>query len=133
MVFAGESYLLHSLFVTVQAFSLIALIHLIGVSGVFAVMLLGYFNQILPKNRKVAPPLPRDLPHVAVIIPTYGEPPDIVENTIVAATRSVIRRIVCMSLWTMAGEAIGNGSTESYVEGPTRCQGRESEFRSVTS
>jgi hypothetical protein len=65
MVFAGESYFLHSLLVTFQDFSLIALIHLIGVSGVFAVMLLGYFNQILPQNRKVAPPLPQDLPHIA--------------------------------------------------------------------
>ena len=62
MVFAGESYVLHSLSVTVQSFSLIALIHLIGVTGVFAAMVLGYFNQILPKDHNVAPPLPRDLP-----------------------------------------------------------------------
>src|SRR5512143_2426802 len=54
MVFAGESYVLHIVSITVQSFSLIALIHLIGVSGVFAVTLLSYFNQILPKNRKVA-------------------------------------------------------------------------------
>ena len=45
MVFAGESYFLHSLLVTVQAFSLIALIHLIGVTGVFAGMLLGWSLQ----------------------------------------------------------------------------------------
>lgn len=87
MVFAGESYVLHSLSVTVQSFSLIALIHLIGATGVFAVMVLSYFNQILPKDHKVAPPLPQDLPHVAVIIPTYGESLEIVESTIVAVTQ----------------------------------------------
>ncbi len=87
MVFAGETYFLHSLLVTVQSFSFIALIHLVGVTGVFTVTLLGYFNQFLPKSRKVAPALPQDLPHVAVIIPTCGEPLEIVENTIVAATQ----------------------------------------------
>jgi cellulose synthase (UDP-forming) len=84
MVFAAESYVIHSLEVTVQAVSLIAVIHLIGVTGVSLVMVLGYINQILPKSNKVAPPLPADLPHVAIIIPTCGEPANIVESTIAA-------------------------------------------------
>src|SRR3974377_2204389 len=54
MVFAGETYILHSLLVTIQSFSFLALIHLVGVAGMFTVTLLGYFNQLLPKNRKVA-------------------------------------------------------------------------------
>jgi cellulose synthase (UDP-forming) len=87
MVFAGESYFFHSLFVTVQSFSFIALIHLVGVTGVFGVMLLSYFNQFFPKNHKMAPLLPADLPHVAVVIPTCDEPFEVVEKTIVAVTQ----------------------------------------------
>lgn len=87
MVFAGESYFLHSLSVTIQSFTLIALIHLIGVAGVFSVMMLSYINQIQPKNHKTAPPLPPELPYIAVIIPTYGEPPAVVEKTIAASTQ----------------------------------------------
>jgi len=86
MLFAGESYVLHSVQVTLQSFSLIALIHLCGVTGMFIATVLSYFNQLLPKNHKVAPPLPQELPHVAVIIPTYGEPVDIVANTIAAVS-----------------------------------------------
>ncbi len=82
MVFAAESYVVHSFLVTLHFFSFIALIHLIGVTGVSLVMLLSYLNQALPKPRRIAPPLPQSLPYVAVIIPTYGEPPYIVENTI---------------------------------------------------
>ncbi len=87
MVFATESYVIHSLLVTVQSFSLIALIHLIGVTGVSLVLLLSFVNQMLPRQRRIAPPLPQRLPYVAVIIPTYGEPPTIVENTIVSAVQ----------------------------------------------
>ncbi len=87
MVFAGESYFLHSLFVTIHSFTLIALIHLIGVAGMFTVTMLSYFNQFLPRNHKTAPPLPPELPYIAVIIPTYGEPAAIVEKTIAAITQ----------------------------------------------
>lgn len=85
MVFAGESYLIHSFLVTLRAFSPIVLIHLIGLSGLVAVMILNYFNQFLPKHQRVAAPLPEDLPDVAVVIPTYGEPVEIVTATIAAA------------------------------------------------
>jgi hypothetical protein len=77
MIFIGECYLIHSFQVTLQHFSILALIHLIGFTGTFFVMILNYTNQITPKNNKMAPPLPNDLPYVAAVIPTYGEPYDI--------------------------------------------------------
>ncbi len=125
MVFAGESYVLHSLSVAVQSFSLIALIHLIGVTGVFAVMVLSYVNQILPKDHKVAPPLPRDLPHVAVIIPTFGESVDIVEKTVAAATQLDYPADRLYVLVTDDGrsEAISQLARRyevNYVEGPRK-------------
>jgi cellulose synthase (UDP-forming) len=123
MVFAGESYVLHSLSVTVQSFSLIALIHLIGVTGVFAVMVLSYFNQILPKDHKVAPALPRDLPYVAVIIPTYGEAADIVENTVAAVTQLhyAADRLYVLVSDDGRSEAISQMARRyevDYIEGP---------------
>ncbi len=86
MVFAAESYVVHSFLVTLHFFSVIALIHLIGVIGVSLVMVLSYINQALPKHHKTAPLPLEPLPYVAVIIPTYGEPPQIVENTIMTVT-----------------------------------------------
>ena len=125
MVFAGESYVLHSLSVTVQSFSLIALIHLIGVTGVFAAMVLNYVNQILPKDHNVAPPLPRDLPYVAVIIPTYGESVDIVESTVVAVTQLdyPADRLYVLVSDDGRSEAISQMAWRhevNYVEGPRK-------------
>ena len=123
MVFAGESYILHSLIVTVQYFSFIALIHLIGVTGVFVVMLLSYFNQILPKHHKTAPALPRDLPHVAVIIPTYGEPASVVANTIASVTHLCYPadRLYVLVSDDARNEAICQAALQygaAYIEGP---------------
>jgi len=123
MVFAGESYVLHSLSVTVQNFSPIALIHLIGATGIFAGMVLSYFNQLLPKDHKVAPPLPRDLPHVAVIIPTCGEPVDIVESTIATVTQLdyPADRLYVLVSDDSRSEAISQVARRhgvNYVEGP---------------
>lgn len=84
MVFIGQSYLLHSFEVLVTHFSFIALIHFIGILGTFSVMVISYFNQAWPNDAKQPPPLPKKLPYVAVIIPTYGEPTDILEETILS-------------------------------------------------
>ncbi len=125
MVFAGESYVLHSFAVTIQSFSFIALIHLIGVTGIFAVMMLSYFNQILPKNHKTPPPLPQNLPHVAVIIPTYGEPADVVEQTIAAVTQLAYPKDHLYVLVSDDGrnEAVAQAARRhdvNYVEGPRK-------------
>ena len=82
MIFIGQSYLIHSFWVTVEHFSLIALLHLIGVTGIFLVMNLNYINQMTPKSNKQAPPLPDELPYIAAVIPTYGEPREILDETI---------------------------------------------------
>lgn len=84
MVFIGQSYLLHSLQVTIEHFSLVALIHLIGVTGTFFIMLVNFLNQVTPKRNKEPPPLPDELPYIAAVIPTYGEPCDILEKTILS-------------------------------------------------
>lgn len=83
MIFIGQSYLIHTFQVTFEHFSVAALTHLIGFTGTFLVMTLNYINQITPKSNKTAPPLPQEVPYVAAIIPTYGEPYEILEKTIV--------------------------------------------------
>ncbi len=84
MIFIGQSYLLHSFQVTVEHFSLIALLHLIGVMGTVSIMILNFVNQMMPRSNHHPPPLPDELPHVAVVIPTYGEPYQILENTVIS-------------------------------------------------
>ncbi len=84
MVFIGQSYVIHSFDMLVEYFSLIALIHFVGILGTFSVMALNYINQFTPRNNRQAPPLPDELPYVAAVVPTYGEPVDILEDTVVA-------------------------------------------------
>ena len=84
MVFLGQCYLLHSLQVLYVDRSPIALVHFLCITGTFLVMTLNYINQIRPKNNVVSPPLPTELPYVAAIVPTYGEPCDILERTVTA-------------------------------------------------
>ncbi|MBC6936019.1 MAG: glycosyltransferase [Chloroflexi bacterium] len=81
MIFIGQSYLLHSFEVLVTQFSPVALIHFLGIAGTYSVMVVSYINQALPKDVRKAPALPDDLPYVAAVIPTYGEPVDILEET----------------------------------------------------
>jgi hypothetical protein len=84
MVFIGESYLIHSLQITLKHFSLLTVAHLIGFAGIFFGLVINFINQMKPKNNTQAPPLPRVLPAVAVVVPTYGEPYDILEKTVVS-------------------------------------------------
>ena len=83
-IFIGQSYLLHSFQITITHFSAIALLHLIGVTGVFFVMVVNYINQFSPKRNKQSPPLPAELPFIAAVVPTYGEPYEILEKTILS-------------------------------------------------
>ncbi len=67
---------MHSAQVALQDPSPIDLAHLLGVAGTFMVMALSYVNQIAPRDNRQAPPLPAELPYVAAVVPTYGEPLD---------------------------------------------------------
>lgn len=82
MIFVGESYFLHSLQVMLAHFSAVAVIHFVGFTCTFMVMVLNYVNQLRPKDNKQPPPLPAELPYVAAIVPTYGEPFPILERTV---------------------------------------------------
>src|SRR5258706_5467518 len=81
-IFVGECYLFHSFDVLESHFSALALIHFIGVAGMYFVILINYSNQIRPRSNTAAPPLPNDLPYVAAVIPTFNEPYKIVERTL---------------------------------------------------
>jgi cellulose synthase/poly-beta-1,6-N-acetylglucosamine synthase-like glycosyltransferase/transcriptional regulator with XRE-family HTH domain len=77
--FLCECYAVQSLYLawTYPAFT--AIIHALAVVwNTFAVSL-GVFNQFLPRDRRVARRLPAVLPEVAAVIPTYGEPIEVLE------------------------------------------------------
>ena len=84
MIFLGQAYWLHSASILFTSFSLVALLHFLGFSGTFFVMLLNYINQIRPRSNVKPPPMPDDLPYVAAVIPTYGEPYEILEQTVIS-------------------------------------------------
>ncbi len=84
MIFIGQSYFVHSFQVSLQERSVIGFIHLVGFTGTFFVMMLSYINQIMPQNSRHAPALPASLPYIAAVIPTYGEPYDVLERTILS-------------------------------------------------
>jgi cellulose synthase (UDP-forming) len=83
-VFIGQCYFIHSFEIVTHTFSLVALIHCLGVAGTVFVTTLNVINQSMPRVRVQPPELPAKLPYVAVVIPTYGEPYDILEQTVVA-------------------------------------------------
>lgn len=87
LILVGQSYFLASLQLAREAQSPLALAHLVGFTGTFLVMIVNYVNQIKPKNHVEAPPLPQRLPAVGVVIPTYGEPCDVLEKTVISVKR----------------------------------------------
>lgn len=87
MLFVGQCYLLHSYEVLISNINLPGVIHLAGFAGTLFVLTLNYINQINPRDNRVAPPLPAALPFVAAVIPTYGEPVDILEQTVISLKR----------------------------------------------
>lgn len=77
-------------YTTYMDFIFLMLLYLAESYGIFT-HLLGMFVYISPLKRKI-PPWPEDhsrLPSVDVYIPTYNESFDIVENTVLAATRLI--------------------------------------------
>jgi cellulose synthase (UDP-forming) len=84
LIFTGHSYLIESLQIALEQPTIVGWAHLIGFSGVFVVLLINYINQLRPRDNKTAPPLPATLPYVALVVPTYGEPYEVVEKTVVS-------------------------------------------------
>ena len=82
LIFLSESYTWHSLTIVWTHFSLIALLHAFVVLWITAVITLGVINQLWPRDSRVAPPLPAELPSVAAVIPTYGEPIEVLEPVV---------------------------------------------------
>jgi cellulose synthase (UDP-forming) len=82
MIFIGECYLIHTVQVTLREPNLLTIAHLIGFTGIYAVFVVGTVNQFSPRDQRKSPPLPERLPHVAAVIPTYGEPYEVVEETL---------------------------------------------------
>ncbi len=82
MIFVGQSYLVHSYTAMLAAPSLPAILHFVGFFGTLVVMTLSFINQLAPRDNRHAPQLPAQLPYVAAVIPTYGEPVDILEQTV---------------------------------------------------
>jgi cellulose synthase (UDP-forming) len=86
MLFAGQALLLHTLMVVIDEPSVLGMVYLIGFAGVLTVTTLNYINQLTPKAHKESPAI-TTYESVAVIVPTYGEPLDVLENTIAAILR----------------------------------------------
>jgi cellulose synthase (UDP-forming) len=84
LIFIGQSYLIHSFYITLEHPSLLAFAHLTGLSAMLLILMVNYVNQIRPKDNRQPPPLPEPLPPVAVIVPTYGEPYEVLERTVVS-------------------------------------------------
>jgi cellulose synthase (UDP-forming) len=82
MLFIGQSYLVHSYSSMLVAPSLPALLHFLGFLGTLLVMTLSFVNQLAPRDNRRPAPLPRELPYVAAVVPTYGEPVEILARTI---------------------------------------------------
>lgn len=82
LIFIGQSYWLHSYQITLEQPSALAVAHLVGVSGMFVVLVINYVNQFKPRSHIEPPPLPTALPAVAAVVPTYGEPVDVLERTV---------------------------------------------------
>jgi cellulose synthase (UDP-forming) len=86
MLYTGYSYLVHVMTVTAQHLSLIALMHMLGYGGMFVLSVVSFLNQNLPRRTVPAQPAVHveRLPAVAAVIPTYGEPVEVLHDTILA-------------------------------------------------
>ena len=84
LVFLCEIYAWHSLSITLRQPSLVSILHLVAAFWINAVIVLGVWNQLRPRDQRQAPTL-AELPEVAVVIPTYGEPIHVLELVIRAA------------------------------------------------
>lgn len=84
MLLIGQSYLLYSIETTLAQIHFVSVLHLFGVAGIIASMFLNFLNQFMSQTKRQSPPLPDRLPIVAAVIPTYNEPIDILEKTVLS-------------------------------------------------
>lgn len=84
MLLIGQSYLLHSLETTLLRPNFVSIIHLFGVAGIIGGMFLNFLNQFSPHNKRQRLQLPTPLPVVVAVIPTYSEPLEILEKTVLS-------------------------------------------------
>ena len=82
LLFLSEAYALHSITIAWSHPTVTSILHLIGVVWITGVLSLGIANQFWPRDNRVAPPRAADLPEVAAVIPTYGEPIEVLEPVV---------------------------------------------------
>lgn len=87
LILLSQIYVLHSIQLAITVPSFIAWLHLLVVGCITAVISLGVFNQLRPRDRWAAPRLPTELPAVAVVVPTYGEPLAVLEPVVRSAAQ----------------------------------------------
>lgn len=85
MLLISQTYLLHSLETTISHFNFVSLLHLFAITGIIAGMFLNFFNQSTPqiKQQNYQQP-PEQPPYVVAVIPTYNEPVEILEKTVLS-------------------------------------------------
>jgi cellulose synthase/poly-beta-1,6-N-acetylglucosamine synthase-like glycosyltransferase len=81
---AGQQYVVHSFIILGESFSFINLIHCFGFFGMYLSVCLNFLNQLNPLDVRTAPKVEGYYPYVAAVIPTYGEPLDIVMKTMLS-------------------------------------------------
>ncbi len=86
MLFVGQALLLHTIFVLIAQPSPLGIVYFIGFAGLVCVTSLNFINQLTPKAHRQTPTITEHLP-VAVIIPTYGEPIEVLEQTVASILR----------------------------------------------
>lgn len=81
MLIGGQYYAAHSLEIAITAPSPQTILHFIASTGMYLSLMLNFINQAFPRYTRKTPEQVGELPHVAVVIPTYGEPVPILRNT----------------------------------------------------
>ncbi|MDX1994976.1 MAG: glycosyltransferase, partial [bacterium] len=87
LIFVGQSYVVDSFQLAVRQPNVLTIAHLIGITGMVVMLMINYVNQIRPRNNIVPPPPPANLPVVAAVVPTYGEPYEVLERTVASIKR----------------------------------------------
>lgn len=84
MLLISQTYLLHSIETTLTHFNFVSLLHLFAVIGIIAGMFLNFINQFTPQIKQPPHQAPEQLPLIVAVIPTYNEPLDILEKTVLS-------------------------------------------------
>ena len=89
MMFVGECYLIHIYSEFIKVPGPLAALHMVSMTGMYCVLGLNFVNQMNPKRNTGYAPLVhgKELPFVAAIVPTYGEPLDVLEYTLTSILR----------------------------------------------